>query len=270
MLAELGLRHVESLLGNSLSVDPARRYLPLPGLGLPPVLTDTDAFSRVALLGRAADYGLDVSSLFVNATYIDESLWPHELDVFDAVLWILKGFGGRMLVCGGGPPERLLHHDDAQYRRFADALNEVGRRAAARGLDLTYHPHLDFFLETGEQIDNALEYLDTSVVGLCLDPAHLFAVGDDPVAVFRRHAPHVRHIHLKDFRGQPSSLDGWRRYEAFSVLGEGDIDLRAFVESLIDHDYAGLAVIELDLSPTPGEDCAKNVRYATEQLGLSL
>jgi inosose dehydratase len=270
VLANLGLHHVESLLGNSLSIDPARRYMPLPGAGVPPAFTDTDAFSRVAMLGRAADYGLNLSSLFVNATYVDDSLWRRELDVFEAALWILKGLGGRMLVCGGGPPERLLDHDDAMYRKFSAALNEVGTRAAAAGLDVTYHPHLDFFLESAEQIDNALEYLDTAVVGLCLDPAHLFASGSDPKAVLLRHAAHVRHVHLKDFRGEPSSLAGWSRYEAFSVLGEGNIDLKGFVDTLIGQAYTGLVVIELDLSAAPGEDCTKNVTYATERLGLTV
>jgi inosose dehydratase len=270
-LADTGFRWVEALVGNSLATDTARRYMPLPGVGVPPQLSDTDILARLALLQRAHEVQpLRIGALFVNATYVDASLWPRERDVFEAVARFLKGCGAEVLVCGGGPPERFLHHSPELYRTFASALAEVGENAAALGLTTVYHPHLDFFVETREQLDRLMDVLDTSRVGLCIDPAHLQLAGSDPVDALRTYADQVRHVHLKDCAGDPATLDGWDRYLAFRPLGAGGVDIDGFVQALLDSRYEGLAVIELDVSDRPEEDCLTSVRYVTDRLGLKL
>ena len=134
-----------------------------------------------------------------------------------------------------------------------------------------FHPHLDFFIETREQLDRLMDVLDTSRVGLCLDPAHLAMVGSDPVDALRTYVNHVQHVHLKDCAEDVFAYDGWDRYLAFRPLGAGGgVDVRGFVDVLLRTGYRGLAVVELDVSDQPEDDCRTSVRYITETLGLPL
>jgi inosose dehydratase len=271
-LAEVGFRWVEALAGNTLGTDTARRYMPLPGVGAPPLLTDTELLRRLALLQRVEEVEpLRLGGLFVNATYLDDSIWPAERDVFEAVARFLKGCGAPVLVCGGGPNERHFPHSREAYRLFAERLAEVAERAGALGLRTVFHPHLDFFIETREQLDRLMDVLDTSRVGLCIDPAHLAMVGSDPVDALQTYIDHVRHVHLKDCVEDVFAHAGWDRYLAFRPLGEGGgVDVRGFIDVLLRADYRGLTVIELDVSEQPEEDCRKSVRYITKTLGLPL
>jgi inosose dehydratase len=270
-LASMGFNWVEALVGNSLATDTARRYMPLPGVGLPPHMSDTDMLVRLALLQQAQDVPpLRIGALFVNATYVDATVWPIERDVFQAVARFLKGCGGEVLVCGGGPPERFVHHSPEIYRTFANALAEIGEHAGELGLKTVYHPHLDFFVETREQLDRLMAVLDTSRVGVCIDPAHLQLAGSDPVDALRTYMQHVTHVHLKDCAGDAAALHGWDRYLAFRPLGAGGVDVAGFIQVLLDARYDGLAVIELDVSDQPEEDCRTSVKYVTETLGLRL
>jgi inosose dehydratase len=271
-LAAMGFRWVEALAGNSLATDTARRYMPLPGVGVPPALSDTDILARLALLQRVEDFEpLRLAGLFVNATYLDESLWPSERDVFEAVARFLKGCDAPVLVCGGGPNETQLRHSSDVYRRFADRLAEVADRAGGLGLRTVFHPHLDFFIETREQLDRLMEVLDTSRVGLCIDPAHFAMAGSDPVDALRTYIECVQHVHLKDCAEDTSAHTGWDRYLAFRPLGAGGgVDVGGFIQVLLGASYRGLAIIELDVSDQPEDDCRTSVRYLTETLGLEL
>ena len=115
-----------------------------------------------------------------------------------------------------------------------------------------------------------MDCLDADLVGLCIDPAHFQVMHDDPVDVFRTYADALAYIHLKDATGDVGPHDGYARYRAFCELGKGVIDLRAICDILLDHEFDGIVVIELDYSPTPNESCVANAVYVRESLGLEL
>ena len=59
-------------------------------------------------------------------------------------------------------------------------------------------------------------------------------------------------MHLKDTRVDPA-LKGYDRYAAFCELGAGVVDIEGIVDVLLDADYDGLAIIELDASQKTAE-----------------
>ena len=115
-----------------------------------------------------------------------------------------------------------------------------------------------------------MDVLDTGLVGLCIDPAHFHLKRDDPVDVFRTYAPVIDYVHLKDCRGDESTLSGFDRYLGFCELGAGTIDLAGIVDVLLGAGYAGVVTIEQDYSDTPDESCARNAAFIRETLGLEL
>jgi inosose dehydratase len=271
-LTGIGFRWFEALIGNSLGTDFARRHMTLGDMGPPEFMSDTDLLSRFALFSRAQEeYGLKLASLYANPEWINPVLWPYERDSMLAVARFLKGHGATILVCGGGPPARDRPHTDAEYRAFARAMEEIGAQTKRLGIRTVYHPHLDCFIETREQLDRFMAIVDTDLVGLCIDPTHLQISGSDPVDILRTYIDHVDYVHFKDNKAGAEKLHGYDRYLAFCELGAGEVDLPAMTEILLDSGYDGLVVIELDASEKSAEEsCRESVEYVTKELGLSL
>ena len=92
-----------------------------------------------------------------------------------------------------------------------------------------------------------MDELDTRIVGLCIDPAHLAHTHSDPVDALKTYISAVRYMHFKDSDVDPA-LKGYDRYAAFCELGAGIVDLQGIVDVLLDADYDGIAIIELDAS----------------------
>jgi inosose dehydratase len=268
-LRATGFRCFEALLGDSLTFDQARLYHQVGDLRLPVALRDYELLSRLSTFSRAeTEYGLRVSSLYVNPHWIEPVLWPVELDMIRSIARFLRGCGARVMVAGGGPPARAGRHTPDDYRAFARALSQAGKETAAIGVRLAYHPHLDCFVESREELDRLMDVLNDPDVGLCIDPAHLQATGGDPVDALKTYIDRVDHVHLKDWEGDLDAT-GRARY-AFKTVGEGIVDLRAFVAVLLESGYQGDAIIEIDaLDVPPEQSCADALAYLEGTLRLT-
>jgi inosose dehydratase len=271
-LAGQGFGWFEILAMTSLSDHYARRYMALGHQSPPGVMTDTDILRRFAMLSRAQRrLGIRLSSLYVNAQFTNPAAWPAERDTLEAMARLLQGFGAPVLVLGGGPPETGgRKHEPEDYDAFCRSLEDIGRITRELGIWTVYHPHLDTFVERRDQLDRVMDRLDTSVAGLCIDPAHLAHTGSDPVDAVRTYASAIRYMHFKDTRVDPS-LEGPARYAAFCELGAGVVDLPGLVDALLDADYVGLAIIELDASQKTAEaSTLESIAYVRDTLGLVL
>lgn len=271
-LASVGFRWFEALVGDTFGGDFARRFMTLNGVGRPHVQTDMDIFHRLAQFSMAQEtYGLRVASLYAGPEFINPLTWKYEHNMLVAVARFLKGCGSNILVCGGGPPAKNRPHTDDEYRAFARAMEEIGAHTQRLGIRTVYHPHLDTFIETREQLDRFMDIVDTDLVGLCIDPTHLLIKGSDPVDILRTYIDHVHYFHYKDCKGDFANMHGYDRYLSFCELGAGAVDLVALTDILLENDYDGLAIIELDASEkTAEESCRESIEYVTKTLGLKL
>jgi inosose dehydratase len=269
-VAAEGFGWFELLLGDTLGNDFARRYLTLGPVDEPTATSDAELFRRLGLVADAQEqHGVRPSSVYVDGEWTNPNLWPTEFAKAKVITRFLAGCGAPIFVCGGGPLQNAPASADA-YRAFADRLRRVGDYTAAHGIRTVYHPHIDTFIETREQLDRLMEALDTSVVGLCIDPAHFHIKRDDPVDVFRTYAPVIDYVHLKDCRGDESTLSGYDRYLGFAELGSGTIDLAGIVDVLLAAEYSGVVTVELDYSDAADDSCARSAAYIRESLGLEL
>ncbi|MBB5752927.1 sugar phosphate isomerase/epimerase family protein [Prosthecomicrobium pneumaticum] len=271
-LAGQGFGWFEILAFTSLSDQYARKYMQIGDQAPMGVTTDTDILRRYAILSEAqSEVGIRLSSLYCNAIFTNPVAWPYERDVLVSLARLLKGFGAPVLVLGGGPSERVAGpHTAEDYKTFCRALEDIGRRTRDLGIETVYHPHLDTFVERRDQLDRMMDELDTRVAGLCIDPAHLAHTNSDPVDALKTYVSAVRYMHLKDTRVDPA-LVGFDRYKAFCELGAGVVDLPALVDVLLDAEYDGLAIIELDMSEKTAEASAiESIAYVRDTLGLAL
>jgi inosose dehydratase len=272
-LHQTGFEWFEALAGDTLGSDFARRHMTLGEMGAPPLMRDIELFERLGLFGRASEErGIRLSSLYINAAWVDDSLWRLERDAIHVLTRFLHSCGSPVLVCGGGPPapEGSVRQAD-DYQAFARRLAEAGRFASELGIAMVYHPHLDCFVQTRDELDRLMDVLDTDHVGLCIDPAHLVIRGSDPVEALRTYSDAVRYVHFKDCKGDVTHLEGNSRYLSFCELGQGLVDLKGMTAILLESGYDGLVVIELDASEKTGEEsCRESVTYIQDVLGLTL
>ncbi|MEO8135885.1 MAG: myo-inosose-2 dehydratase [Betaproteobacteria bacterium] len=145
---------------------------------------------------------------------------------------------------------------DGEWPGFCARLNTVAHHLRGRGVRLAFHHHMGTVIQTEAEIDRLMAQTSDDV-GLLLDTGHLVFAGGDPVAVARRHARRIVHVHCKDVRASVLAevlradtsflravLDG-----VFTVPGDGSIDFATVLAALRPADYAGWLVVEAEQDP---------------------
>jgi len=145
---------------------------------------------------------------------------------------------------------------DAEFRAYGRKLTALAEHLADRGVPMAYHHHMGTIVENQREIELLMANTG-SAVGLLVDTGHLTFAGADVLAVTRRHAPRINHIHCKDVR--PEVLKKVRQKDAsflsavlegvYTVPGDGCIDYYAFARLLAEIGYEGWAVVEAEQDP---------------------
>ena len=122
--------------------------------------------------------------------------------------------------------------NDAEWDRFCDGLNKLGRVARGRGFKLCFHHHMGTVVQTSEETDRMMANTDPDCVFLCYDTGHFTFAGEDPLSMLKKYVDRVGHVHLKDMRlrvVEEARKNNWSfltavRNGAFTVPGDGDVD----------------------------------------------
>jgi inosose dehydratase len=155
--------------------------------------------------------------------------------------------------------ERPRFADDAAWQAYAKKLDAFGAHLKATyGITLAYHHHMGAYVESPDDIDRLMALTDLACTSLLFDTGHAYYGGaSDPVALLRKHAARVVHVHCKDVR--PAVIakarnDGWSFLRGvlagtFTVPGDGVIDYDAVLGVLRDAGYRGWLVVEAEQDP---------------------
>jgi inosose dehydratase len=242
-----------------------------------------------AVLNRAlALRGLTICNAWFSS-FLTTRPRAETLDAFERQLDFLHAVGAR--VVGAAEQGHSVQGQDVpvfgekpvftaeEWKRLADGLDEMGRRAERKGMTLTYHHHMGTGVQTAEEIDRLMESTEPGLVSLLFDTGHLTFAGIDPASVLKRHAGRIRHVHLKDVR--PAVLarvqpEGWSflravRAGVFTVPGDGCIAFEPLFELLDGAGYQGWMVVEAEQDPAkadPLEYAQKARRFIREKTGL--
>jgi inosose dehydratase len=154
------------------------------------------------------------------------------------------------------PVSRRPKLSPERFKPLGEKMTELAEYMQTRGVKLAYHHHMGTVVETDTEID-ALMANTGPAVGLLVDTGHSAYAGGDWLAVTRRHAARVVHVHCKDVR--PKVLDDVRKRDlsfldavlagVFTVPGDGFIDYGAFARVLAGIGYRGWAVVEAEQDP---------------------
>lgn len=218
-----------------------------------------------AKAAKLAEFGLSAIGSFVPVVLHDPDRSPlprieRELDDYEAagadvlVVAAVTGQDGYDV-----QREALTDEQWATLFRNLDAIRDL---AASRGVTAALHPHVGTVVETAAEVQHVV---DGSTTLFCFDTGHLLIGGTDPVAFAREHATRIAHTHLKDValpgmhrvkNGEITYFDAIVADSLYRPLGQGDVDVRAIVTSLVEAGYTGWFVLEQDkvVLEEPAED----------------
>ncbi|ATJ84696.1 myo-inosose-2 dehydratase [Halomonas beimenensis] len=246
-----------------------------------------EALSRV--LGR---YDLSLVSGWYSSRLLERSP-EEEIAAVEEHLQLLKACGAKAMVfcevshCIHGDQGTQLSRrpllSDTDWQRLTEGLDVVGDYLKEQGVHMAYHHHLGTVVESQADVERLMENTRDSV-GLLLDLGHLVGAGGDPLAIARRYASRVKHVHCKDVRfpvldelrnRDKSFLDGVLD-GLFTVPGDGDIDFLPTLTQLRESGYQGWLVVEAEQDPKVAHPLTyarlgyRNLRALAEQAGFTI
>ncbi len=184
----------------------------------------------------------------------------------------LRGLpGGETLVLQGGP--RLADgYTPDQFRRLADALNEIGDYCRQIGLTAGLHPHTGTAIETREDIDTILGLVDTALIGFAPDTGQIAKGGSDILEVMRTYRERIVHVHLKDWNGS-YERDGDGKeidrsgYVNYEPIGNGILPMPEIFDILAEKGgFSGWVNVELDGTPRAPREAREAARLSRQYL----
>lgn len=166
-----------------------------------------------------------------------------------------------------------------EWTCLCEGLDHLGSLAASRGFRLCYHHHMGTVVQTAAETEYLMEHTTPGRVWLCYDTGHFTFAGEDPVAVLKKYADRVGHVHLKDMRlavVKQAREEGWSflqavRSGAFTVPGDGSVKFDDVFHILAEAGYQGWLLVEAEQDPAkanPLEYAMKARAYIREKTGL--
>jgi sugar phosphate isomerase/epimerase len=150
-----------------------------------------------------------------------------------------------------------------QVDTFPQAIKQTQKLSDEFGVRVGVHCHGGYQFGGSPDVLEHLIKLGSPQVGLCIDTAWCMQIGPGqgkPVEWAKRFAGHIYGLHYKDFTFAPNAQ--WTD----TVVGQGNLDLPAFITALESNGFDGMAVIEYEAdpqNPVPAlKNCVKAMRSA--------
>jgi inosose dehydratase len=161
----------------------------------------------------------------------------------------------------------------AAYRSMIGLLDEIADLALAKNITPVLHQHVGTYIEFEDELEEILNRVEPTRLGICLDTGHMSYAGMDPIAFYRKHSSRIRYLHFKDVDpvvhrrvvtdGIP--FFGAVRERVFCPLGRGVVNWKALSRALAEGKYDGIANIEQDIDPQvsgrPIDDARESLRF---------
>jgi inosose dehydratase len=211
-------------------------------------------------------HGISLVSGWYSAELLRRSV-KEETAAMAAHLTLLKKLGSPVMVFAettgeiinnvGAPASSRPKIDNlSDWKRLGQRFTAVADHMLDKGVRMAVHHHMGTVIETDEEVDRLMDNCGPSV-GLLLDTGHMTFAGGDPVAVAKRHASRIVHVHCKDIRRYALAACQERDVSfsqavlqgLFTAPGDGIVDYPAIFKILAAAGYKGWLVQEAEQDP---------------------
>ena len=221
---------------------------------------------KAEVLGPILDaHGLKLVSGWYSSQLLERTA-EEEIEAMQDHMNLLKALGSNVMVycevsqCIHGerevPVSKRPVMTDAEWTTLLERIEVVGQYLQSQGMALAYHHHMGTVVESEADVDRLMQGT-SDAVGLLLDTGHMTYAGGDPLALAKRYAGRIRHVHCKDIRAEVlndaknqnlsflnSVLNG-----TFTVPGDGSVDYPSIFAVLKECNYSGWLVVEAEQDP---------------------
>lgn len=217
-----------------------------------------ESFKQLIAQKKLAISGNYFSAPFYDSTKRDEILRDAEIRFS-----LLQEYGAKNMIIGPPSPKGQVDRIEL-IKQQSLFLNELGKRAIDRGLQIGLHPHLNTLVETPLEIDLAMETTDPRYVFLAPDTGHIYLAGGDVLQILKKYKSRLNYFHFKDGVRpfvRPNFLPNLRE------LGNGEVDFPGIMRLLKQLRFKGWINIEQDATVlSPQESSRISMEYVSRQL----
>ena len=136
-------------------------------------------------------------------------------------------------------------HSNPQYSELVGVTRELCEHCSKHNQYL----HLETGQETADGLLAFIAAVGCDNLKINFDPANMILYGTgEPIEALQKLAPHVRSIHCKDATWSDKPGETWG---AEVPLGEGQVDMRKYLETLKEIGYRGPLTIEREIPEDP-------------------
>lgn len=192
---------------------------------------------------------------------------PEKIEKSKRILDLAKELETNVVTTHIGVVPEDKNHD--RYKIMQGACHELAEYADS----IDAHFAIETGPETSATLKGFLDSLESTGVGVNLDPANLVMVtGDDPVKAVHNLKKYIVHTHAKDgkqlFYKDPEIIYGMKpdvivTGDSFIEvpLGEGNVPFKEYLEALCDIGYNGFLTIEREVGDNPEKDIRTAVKF---------
>lgn len=175
--------------------------------------------------------------------------------------------GNTYVVLPAIPPEKRKTLDD--YKKMADAFNQIGESAKKQGIKFAYHNHGYGWKEIDGQIPVELIFANTdpSLVFFEMDLFWTTAGGADPVTLLEKYKNRYPLMHIKDmkkkvhFSGDGGDSKQWiELFPEMTTAGNGVLDLKTIVSKAKENGVKHF-IVEQDMVSEPEKALKASYNY---------
>ena len=214
--------------------------------------------SAEACRERIDEVGISISGMYHPCRFEDSAQIEDWIERAEAAIEFAQITGTDVLMLDGGSTDLPLTPES--IRTVADAAGLVARMACDAGITCTWHQHWNTLFQYPDEFHALMDSTNPNELKCTLDTAQLALGGFDVCETFSRYSPRICYAHLKDLAPD-------RR---FADLGRGVVDLAGAARILLESDFCGWVVNDLDYTDNdPFETSHHNLRYLRNVLGMT-
>jgi sugar phosphate isomerase/epimerase len=248
--AELGLNNCQ------LGPLPPKFYTEENAVKLKELLAKLGITCTVAFMGFPGESYASMKAVEETVGLLFPEMVEERKAIAKKVAWFAEQIGTEAVAAHIG----FVPHDtsDPRYVKLVEDMRELVDDCKGRGLRF----HLETGQETAEELLSFFKAIDRDNIAINFDPANLILYGKDrPIEALDVLGPHVKSCHCKDavWPTEEGQLGEER------PLGEGQVDIPAFVRKLKAVGYQGPLTIEREA----GDDRIGDIKRGTELLESS-
>ncbi len=137
------------------------------------------------------------------------------------------------------------NHDDPDYAGIVAVTRELCDHCARQGQSV----HLETGQETATGLVHFIKSVDRKNLKINFDPANMILYGTgEPLPALRELGPWIGSVHCKDGTWSDQPGKTWGREVP---LGEGDVNIEAYLRTLLEIGYKGPLTIEREIPEEP-------------------